>query len=642
MSKALPRHRDVKRLLLVLVVLATLLPGLVGAQVDPVTLSVRVGLGGLVKQKSWAPAIVTVANNGQDLQGEIEWRWDNETTIFAQTLELPRGANKQLLLPVRAPNFGGRGTARFLVGGKPVAQATAIADVAAMGQPVLAVVGDEGSALIGILTARNMPTLRSLQLTAAELPNRPELLAAVNWLILTGDTTQFQPEQLVALRGWVASGGHLVINGARPQTALGLGELAPATVNNTGQTLPTEQIVPPAEVAQSGQLHILHLIPRAGSMAQSTATGIITLVRQQHGSGMIIQAGIDLAQLGATPAGLARLIGLDTLSLSNIGQLPSFGLLEQALRLPALRLPSLGALLSFLLCYIILIGPVNYLLLRRWDRREWAYITIPLTVVLFTLGAYLWGLAGRGSRVLINELAVVHAASGAATGQAMTEVGVYSPVRRTYTLGFPADALVEQSTSGFRRTAGSPIRTLRTDTAVEVPNVLVDVGALQSFTAEQTISVPSIQATQSGGPNGSMLVHNASNQTLKDVIVVQDRNTVRIGDLPPGAEQRVILPINSGIGASTADQGIINHQAVVEALLNGLQISNAPAALPAQVRPYPVPSSPIINLQNGQLPTIAVFAWLPQSQLPVKIDGRAASTQGETLLIIGVDDAVDR
>ena len=55
--------------------------------------------------------------------------------------------------------------------------------------------------------------------------------------------------------------------------------------------------------------------------------------------------------------------------------------------MPALALPSIEGLLLLLLGYIVLIGPINYLVLRRLDRREWAWVTMPLLVVGFTAGA---------------------------------------------------------------------------------------------------------------------------------------------------------------------------------------------------------------------------------------------------------------
>ena len=46
--------------------------------------------------------------------------------------------------------------------------------------------------------------------------------------------------------------------------------------------------------------------------------------------------------------------------------------------LPSLALPPITGLLVLLFGYIILVGPVNYLVLSRLDRREWAWITVPV------------------------------------------------------------------------------------------------------------------------------------------------------------------------------------------------------------------------------------------------------------------------
>ena len=54
--------------------------------------------------------------------------------------------------------------------------------------------------------------------------------------------------------------------------------------------------------------------------------------------------------------------------------------------LPSLALPPIGGLLVLLFGYIVLVGPVNYLVLRRLDRREWAWFTVPALIVVFTVG----------------------------------------------------------------------------------------------------------------------------------------------------------------------------------------------------------------------------------------------------------------
>ncbi len=48
--------------------------------------------------------------------------------------------------------------------------------------------------------------------------------------------------------------------------------------------------------------------------------------------------------------------------------------------LPSLALPPIGGLLVLLFGYIVLVGPVNYLVLRRLDRREWAWVTVPALI----------------------------------------------------------------------------------------------------------------------------------------------------------------------------------------------------------------------------------------------------------------------
>ena len=64
--------------------------------------------------------------------------------------------------------------------------------------------------------------------------------------------------------------------------------------------------------------------------------------------------------------------------------------------LPSLALPPIGGLIMLLFGYILLIGPINYLVLRRLDRRDWAWLTMPVLIVVFAVGAYAFGSALRG------------------------------------------------------------------------------------------------------------------------------------------------------------------------------------------------------------------------------------------------------
>ena len=111
-------------------------------------------------------------------------------------------------------------------------------------------------------------------------------------------------------------------------------------------------------------------------------------------------------------------------------------------QLPSLALPPIGGLIALLIAYIALIGPINYLVLRRLDRREWAWVTMPVLIVVFAVGAYGFGAALRGSDVLVNEVALVRGSPGATDGTAQVYVGVFSPSRGSYQVSVPGGALL--------------------------------------------------------------------------------------------------------------------------------------------------------------------------------------------------------
>ena len=110
--------------------------------------------------------------------------------------------------------------------------------------------------------------------------------------------------------------------------------------------------------------------------------------------------------------------------------------------LPSLALPPIGGLLVLLLGYILLVGPVNYLVLRRLDRREWAWITVPALIAVFTVGSFGIGGLLRGSDVIVHEVAIVRGAPGTTAATVQSYLGIFSPSRSTFQVRVGGDALL--------------------------------------------------------------------------------------------------------------------------------------------------------------------------------------------------------
>src|SRR5205085_9719511 len=87
-------------------------------------------------------------------------------------------------------------------------------------------------------------------------------------------------------------------------------------------------------------------------------------------------------------------------SSNGLGNLPSRGL-------PAWWL--IGALV---LVYVLLVGPINYFVLRTLNRRALAWITVPAIALVGSAGAYGASVATKGTAVLANEVSILHLQPG--------------------------------------------------------------------------------------------------------------------------------------------------------------------------------------------------------------------------------------
>jgi hypothetical protein len=76
------------------------------------------------------------------------------------------------------------------------------------------------------------------------------------------------------------------------------------------------------------------------------------------------------------------------------------------------QLPSLNLIALFTLGYVLLLVPINYLVLKRLDRKELAWLTTPAIIVLFSVGSYAIGASTRAHIVSFNRVAVLETQAG--------------------------------------------------------------------------------------------------------------------------------------------------------------------------------------------------------------------------------------
>ncbi len=527
-------------------------------------------IGGRYEIGGWLAVSVTLSNSGAPTDGYLSAETDGGTV--RRHVELPAGARKVVPLYVEPEAFQREVVVTYT---EPNGTVSATTEVRVMEQTSgqVAIVGDTTATLRPQVVASgqgNRP--EPISLTVAEIPERPEPLGGLSSIVWAADSTGLSSAQVGSLERWVADGGQLVIVGGTDwQTRTG------------GFT----SLLPLTGLASADGTSLAALASWVGQDAASLEPATVSTGPVHEEGRAIVTAddGTVLVSMRPFAAGEVVLIGADAAVEAFRGWegaphlwdrvIPSSAIFDQFFggagqpdeiqasmngalgTLPTLDVPPAELLLAVIVGYILLIGPISYLVLRRIDRRELAWVTAPLLIVTFSACSYGIGRSLKGSDVVVNQIAVVRTSpTGAALAQ--TYAGVFSPDRSTYHLAVDADALIGAlDTSSFD---GIPRQTGNVAIDQGRPARLRDLsigafgfaGVQASGLVEAEPALEVTWATVDGELVGT--VTNTSSTTVADVAYVSSAGGERIGDLAPGASLEFSPPTSNFNGSSASDQ----------------------------------------------------------------------------------------
>lgn len=555
MRQLLHFNRGRTCLLLALMALVALLVPPAQAQTNnAITITVQAGFDQAYHVGQWFPLRVDLANNGPDVRGTVRWTFPSQLdeSTFAYSIDLPRGAQKRISMAVFANGYLRNG--RISVFNEGNAQPVAQQDV--LIQPLdqttfLTAVASSDPTVLSSLATMQVPDFSSTRVQHIPLdilPDQATVLQSVDALFLHNtDLSTLGAGHIDALRAWVASGGVLVVSGgidAARQTAT-LADLLPAQIGTDivpGTLQPLGAIVG-ANTVGPGDAVSLNTVTLQPGAQPLPASGSPLVIRQELGAGQVLLTTFDLAALRTwrdeatlwqTVIGAAKqsrpLVSPDVATSSG-------NILQTVIKSTNLMIPPVWALIAFLLAYILVVGPLNYVLLRRFGRLEWAWGTVPLAVVLFAGLFYLVGLQVRGNDSQIAQVSVIEGAENQDRGQATVFVGLFSPQRRTYNLGFPAQSLVNE-TAPWSGSSFDQSVIVVDDAAVQIPNIALDIGEARTFVAKHQVDMPfAVRSALTVGPNGvGGTLQNTGNQPLVDALIVRGQSYQMLGTIAPGQE----------------------------------------------------------------------------------------------------------
>ena len=359
------------------------------AQTGTATLVLEAGYGGYIDPLVGFDLYATVSST-ELFDGRLE---ANVIGVSA-AVEIPAGGTKTVMLRIPPLGEQRRVTVRLVdtSGDATSVAATETMQTLTPGDAIL--VATVGTVDLG--QARSFPLERNIFTVGEQAGGFARLNTAVSYVVAAdGTMVATSDDDRVALLSWIRSGGTLIAS-QRDVASLGE-EFAGGFVDET--TLASGRIVigDVGALALNGWDRVFIDTPSIGT--------VVSYIDQNFGS-------LDAAAASARP----------------------------------LSVPALPWLVSGIAMFVLLVGPVNFFVLRRTGRPELAWITIPAASIVFFVAFLVVGQQSVESEVYASAVALYQTEGGVVGDGAVV---VSAKAGRTVTLESSSQWAVAPSAGGF-------------------------------------------------------------------------------------------------------------------------------------------------------------------------------------------------
>lgn len=639
-----------------LLLAALLLPALPVRAASPIGLEARALVGGRYEVGGWMAIAVTLVNEGEPTQGDLAAT--TELGTVRRFVEMPAGARKVVMLYVQPQAFQRRVTVQY---SEPngTAQATIEVRVLEQASSQVATVGDGAGTLRPQLTgAEDVGQPAPIALTGADIPERSEPLNGLSAIVWADDSAALNEAQRRSLERWVAEGGQLVIVGGpdwQSRTAA-FSDLLPVTDLTAADAVPHAALAAwtgaDAPAVETATIAIGTLRDDARGLIR-TDDGVLLASMRPIGAGRVILLGSDLANeayrgWAGSPRLWARLLptGAIVEQFFGGGFLPAeevANAMASALgNLPSLEVPPAELLLAVIVGYIVLIGPISYVVLRRMDRRELAWITAPLLVVIFTAGSYGIGSSLKGNAVVVNQISLIRTSSAGNAATIESYFGIFSPDRSTYDLTVEADALLARLNptafgGAVNAARGSDIVVEQGDPA-HLRGLAIGVFGFEAVRADALVEHQAALSVSWRNEDGELVgtVTNDGDSTVHDVAYIGSGGGDMVEpQLAPGASAEFTMASNNFNGSSASDQvygfgGFDTANEEQRRIAVRRQVIDALVGFGGGMVP-----GKELGLGSGRGPFVVGWHDNP-GPVPVTVDGLEAQRYSQSVEVIGV------
>ena len=535
------------------------------------TLAVHVGYQDVVKPGEWTPVTVDVRNTGADVDGVLEIQESLNAqpgvsgfTFYQQPISLPGGASKRVRTYLVEDTTGATVTARIVANGRTLISQDSV--TSSTTSTLIGVLSDQASALDDFAAVHpGGLAARVVHLHSDDIADSAIELRAFDIVVIDDFATDsLTARQRIAVADFVQDGGNLLLGtGAswhktlaglpaailpmEPRATLNVHQ-ARAVGGHNIEVAFADAANGPAWLSEGGVPLIVDRGVGAGIVTMATFDWNQDPIAAWSGTKDLLRQVLTRAVFGGGGSGTNYPNGMGGPFPAFGGSMPSVASKSNALapvlgNLPGLDLPSLQLTAGLVLLYVLLVGPVNYLVLGAMRRRALAWVTVPLIAVIAATGAYGAGVFTKGRSVQTNQVAILHLQPGWDHAYQETYTGVIPPSRGDYQARVAGDRLlispIANNNGGFGGNAGG----IRVNVATSVVTLTgMTAFSLGGFGTETMTAAPQLTGRVQL-LNGKLVgtIENHSDLTFTDAVLIAGDNFQTFGALKPGATAAVSL-----------------------------------------------------------------------------------------------------
>jgi hypothetical protein len=475
-----------------------------------VGVQIEVGYDNRFLPDRWMPVSVTVESS-RAIAGELELsieQPDGSRSLHSLGVEIPAGGRKRFDVVVPGPPDERQVVAQVISDKSVIGQAAT--RPLALGNAALVAVLDQPipPSLNGIRTQPALTEMIPVALSSELLDLGSSGLEPLTYVVAGGhEIASASQEHVDALLGWVVTGGRLIVVAENPDDLSGLAPAARIQWSPSGTSVVAADRTLDDGRAGLTEVGYGELIVSRGSLSTVTGSHFRALLGSPHRANPVDGSGDFFG--GWRPTAEFELINARRGRGSQT---------------------QLGWFVGFLAAYLLLVGPINYFVLKRRGRKELLWITVPFLALAFSGVAY--GLA-RGSRadLIVATAGIVIADEDGGRGRSVVVVSSSTGGERR--ISFPTEASFAPSLLSFE--GSSQLGSTRiTPGGAEVS---IQTSAFSYHSARSTIETFDGYIDTTLTPGGKGLRYEVTNRTpyrLSDTTLLYKGERVMVGDLEPG------------------------------------------------------------------------------------------------------------